>query len=156
MPSPDLPLGADPPIAARFLLEIDGVEIGLFREVNGLQVTVEMTPIKEGGQNGFVHSLPGRMSWPNIVLKRGLTQSDNMFAWLSKSSGEGFAGAGNKVSRSTGAITAITLQGIRLRAWNLADVLPVRWKGPDFSATSSAVLEEELEISHNGFKAETY
>jgi phage tail-like protein len=156
MPSPDLPLGAEPPIAARFLLEIDGVEIGIFREVSGLQVTVEMTPIKEGGQNSYVLSVPGRMSWPNIVFKRGLTQSDNMFAWLSKTSGEGFSGAGNKVTRSTGAITAITLQGVRLRAWKLTDVLPVRWKGPDFNATSSAVLEEEVEISHNGFKAETY
>jgi phage tail-like protein len=156
MPSSDLPLGADTPIASRFLFEIDGVEIGIFREVNGLQVTVEMVPIKEGGQNAFVHSVPGRMTWPNITFKRGLTQSDNLFAWLSKSSGEGFAGAGNKVTRSTGAITAITLQGRRLRSWTVQDALPVRWKGPDFSATSSAILEEELEISHNGFKAETY
>jgi phage tail-like protein len=156
MPSSDLPLGADPPIASRFLFEIDGVEIGIFREVSGLQVTVEMSPIKEGGQNGYVHNLPGRMTWPNIIFKRGLTQSDNLFAWLGKTSGEGFAGAGNKVTRSTGAITAITLQGVRLRAWKVQQVLPVRWKGPDFATTSSAILEEELEITHHGFKAETY
>ena len=94
MPSDSEPLGGDLPIADRFLFEVDGVEIGVFREVTGLQVTVNVVEVNEGGQNSFVHKLPARMSWPNIVFKRGLTQSDALFDWLQKSSGEGFAGIG--------------------------------------------------------------
>ncbi|MDP9093585.1 MAG: phage tail protein [Actinomycetota bacterium] len=156
MPSSDSPLGGDPPIANRFLFEVDGVEIGVFKEVRGLEVTVPTEEIREGGQNGFSYKVPGRMVWPNIVFRRGLTQSDALFTWMTKSSGEGFAGAQNKLKRSTGAITAITHTGKRLRSWQLQGVFPVRWKGPDFSIDNKSALEEELEITHHGFRAETH
>jgi phage tail-like protein len=149
-------LGGDPPVANRFLLEITGIEIGIFKEVTGLQVTVPTDSILEGGQNGYAHKVPKRMEWPNIVLKRGLTQSDALFEWLSKSSGEGFSGNHDKVDFSNGAITAITATGDRLRSWELYRVFPVRWKGPDFSVDSKAPLEEELEIAHHGFKPNTH
>lgn len=162
-PQPDLrpsadterPLGGDLPIANRFLFELDGVEIGVFREVKGLEVTVGVEEIREGGQNGFVHRVPGRMTWPNLVFRRGVTDSNALFDWLSRTSGEGYAGNRSKLTRSTGAITAVDHLGTRLRAWELIDVFPVRWKGPDFSAESTAPLEEELEITHHGFRAKT-
>ena len=34
------PLGGDLPAANRFLFELDGTEIGVFKEVQGLQITV--------------------------------------------------------------------------------------------------------------------
>lgn len=154
-PSDQLPLGGDLPTANAFLLEVDGVEIGVFREVHGLQVTVGVEEIREGGQNGFVRKVPGRMSWPNLVFRRGLTQSDALFEWLSRSSGEGFASKDNKLVRTTGAITALDSTGTRLRSWELADVFPVRWKGPEFETGRNEPLEEELEIAHHGFKART-
>jgi hypothetical protein len=115
-PASAQPLGGDLPTANAFLFEVDGVEIGVFREVHGLQVTVGVEEIREGGQNGFVRKVPGRMVWPNVVFRRGLTQSDALFDWLSRS---------------------------------------VRWKGPDFETGRNEPLEEELEIAHHGFKAQT-
>jgi phage tail-like protein len=154
-PAYEEPLGGDLPVANRFLFELDGVEIGVFREVHGLQVTVAVEEFREGGQNGFSHRVPGRMTWPNLVFKRGITQSNDLFEWLSRSSGEGFAGNGNKLVRSTGAVTAIDHSGTRLRSWEFIDVFPVRWKGPEFAVESSAALEEELEVAHHGFRART-
>jgi phage tail-like protein len=154
MPSTD-PLGGEPSTASKFLFEVDGVEIGVFREVTGLQVTIGIQEISEGGQNGFVHKMPGRMTWPHLVFRRGVTESDALFTWLSKTSGEGFAGNNNKLTRATGAVTALDSNGIRLRSWDFADVFPVRWKGPDFDSSSNASLEEELEVAHHGFKART-
>jgi phage tail-like protein len=95
------------------------------------------------------------MTWPNIVFKRGLTQSDALFDWLQKSSGEGFAGNKSSLTRSTGAVTALDAAGNRLRAWEFIDVFPVRWKGPDFTIGSIDPLEEELEVAHHGFRAKT-
>jgi phage tail-like protein len=155
MPKTDTPLGGEPPTAARFLFEVDGVEIGTFREVYGLQVTIGYREINEGGQNGFVHKVPGRMTWPNVVFRRGITESDNLFNWLSKTSGEGYAGNNNQLTRSTGAITAIDDIGTRLRSWEFDSVFPVRWKGPDFDVTSNDFLDEELEIAHHGFRSKT-
>ncbi len=100
-------LGGEPALGSRFLFEVDGVEIGLFASVRGLQVTSETQSITEGGQNGFAYRLPGRLEWPNITFSRGLTDTDALFDWVNKTAGEGFAAAGNKITRSTGAITAV-------------------------------------------------
>ena len=156
MPSDnEQPLGGDLPIANRFLFELDGVEIGIFREVQGLSVTVGVEEIAEGGQNSYSHRVPGRMTWPNLVFRRGVTESNALFDWLSKSSGEGFAGNKNSLTKSTGAVTAIDHVGNRLRAWEFIDVFPVRWKGPEFAVESTEPLEEELEVAHHGFRAKT-
>lgn len=139
--------------AATFLIEVDGVEIGRFSEISGLEVTVETEEIKEGGQNSFVHRVPGRMTWPNIRLKRGITQTDSLLQWLQKSSGEGFAGNGNKLQRSTAAITLVGPAGERLRSWEFDGAFPVKWTGPNFAVSSSDMAVEELEITHHGFRA---
>lgn len=153
--SSETPLGGDLTSANRFLFELDGTEIGVFREVHGLEVTVAVHEFSEGGQNAYSHRVPGRMRWPNLIFRRGLTDSNALFEWLSRSSGEGFAAAGNKLSRSTGAVTAIDTAGTRLRTWEFIDVFPVRWKGPEFSVESETPLEEELEVAHHGFRART-
>jgi phage tail-like protein len=146
-------LGGDPTLGSRFLFEVDGVEIGLFASVRGLQVTSQTENIIEGGQNGFTHRMPGRLEWPNITFSRGLTDADALFDWMNKTAGEGFAAAGNKITRSTGAITALSTDGGRLRSWSLEDVFPVRWTGPDFSVGTDDPLTEELEVAHHGFRS---
>jgi phage tail-like protein len=139
--------------AATFLIEVDGVEIGRFMEVSGLEVSVGVEEVEEGGENNYVHKLPGRMTWPNITLKRGITQNDTLLEWFSKSSGEQFAANGNRLTRSTAAITLLGPGAQRLRAWEFDGAFPVKWKGPDFAVSSSDMAMEELEITHHGFRA---
>jgi phage tail-like protein len=138
--------------AATFLFEVDGVEIGRFMEVSGLEVEVKVEELEEGGQNSFVHRLPGRMSWPNIRLKRGITQNDTLLEWLNKSSGEKFAAGGNRLARSTAAITLLGPSGTRLRTWSFDGAFPVKWTGPQFATSSTDMAVEELEITHHGFR----
>lgn len=138
----------------RFLFEVDGLEIGQFSEVNGLSVEVEVESVPEGGENQFVHKLPGRMSWPNITLKRGVIQADNLFTWLKEASGEGYASKG-KLERRSAAITLLALDGTRVRAWNLADAFAVKWSGPSFAAIPNGAATEELEIAHHGFQSDS-
>jgi phage tail-like protein len=141
------------PVTSTFEVKVDGQVIGRFIEVSGLSVEVAVEPVEEGGQNGFVHKLPGRMEWPNIVLKRGLTESDNLFAWIKKVSGDGFTGEQNRLSRSTAAITMKSSTGRALRAWNIEGAFPIKWTGPSFASGSDDPPEEELEIAHHGFTA---
>ena len=123
--------------------------------ISGLEVSVGVEEIQEGGENNYVHKLPGRMSWPNITLKRGITQNDALLAWLNKSSGEQFSANGNKLTRSTAAITLMGPAGQRLRSWEFDGAFPVKWKGPDFDVASSDMALEELEITHHGFRAKS-
>lgn len=153
---PDDQFLEESPYTATFMVEVDGREIGQFHQASGLELHVAVEEIPEGGQNGFVHKVPGRMSWPNIVLTRGVTQNDLFFDWVSESSGEGFAGHGNKLGRFTVAITMTSRQGKRLRSWELEGAFPVRWKGPQFASASADPLVEELEIAHHGFTSTTF
>lgn len=144
---------ADPPFAGQFIVHIDGLEIGAFTEVSGLSVEVEVEELSEGGHNQFVHKLPGRMKWPNIVLKRGVTESDSLFEWLNRSSGDGFAGAGNKLERCEGEIVLVDAARKPVRRWQFAGAYAVRWNGPTLAASSTDLATEELEIAHDGFIA---
>ncbi|MDH4146855.1 MAG: phage tail protein [Acidimicrobiia bacterium] len=152
MPADDA-FEAESVYAATFLVEVDGLEIGRFTEVSGLSVEVGVDTYEEGGENGYVHKFPGRMEWPNLTLKRGVTRSDALLSWLASVSGDGFSGAGNKLKRSTAAVTLVSQTGTRLRAWELEGAFPVRWKGPEFALSASDMAYEELEIAHHGFVA---
>jgi len=138
---------------ATFLFEVDGVDIGWFMEVSGLEVSIETEDINEGGQNSFVHKLPGRMTWPNITLKRGVTKTNSLLNWLNESSGETFTANGNKVTRKTAAITLLDRTGKRLTSWDFEGAFPVKWTGPSFATSSADAPAEELEITHHGFRA---
>jgi phage tail-like protein len=155
MPSDIEHLGGDLPIANWFLFKLDGVPVGLFKEVKGLTVSIKAEDIVEGGQNSFVRKVPGRMMWDNITFTRGLTDSDAMFDWFAKTSGEGFAAASDKLVRRTGAIVAVTFTGEWLREWAVDGAFPVKWTGPEFGAGKNEPLQETLEIAHHGFKPST-
>ena len=154
MPAAEV-LGGEPTSSALFLFEVDGVEIGTFRSLRGLELTVGVEEYVEGGQNGYAHKLPGVLRWPNLVFERGLIESDALFTWVANSAGENFAARGNTLTRSTGAVTAISYTGERLRAWELQGVFAVRWEGPAFDVDREEQLVERLEVAHNGFRAKT-
>jgi phage tail-like protein len=149
------PLGGEHTTASRFLFEVDGVEIGLFRSVTGLHLDVTIEEYVEGGQNAYVHQFPGVMRWPHLIFARGLVQSDALFTWVSKSSGEAFAGNRDTLTRSTGAVTVLGASGDRLRSWEFDGVFAVSWSGPQLLADSDEPLNETLEVAHNGFRAAT-
>jgi phage tail-like protein len=136
---------------------VEGIEIGAFTEVSGLQVELDRgteEEIKEGGQNEFTYKLPGRMKWPNLVLKRGVTSENRLFEWFKRSSGEGFAGNHNRLDRKLAALAMVDGTGEPLRYWVFLDAFPVKWTGPKFAASASDVAMEELEVAHHGFWVE--
>lgn len=145
----------DPPFVGKFIFKIGELQIGAFTEVTGLAVSVDVEELAEGGQNAYTHKLLGRMRWPNIVFKRGLTDSNALFAWLLKFSGDGFNGAQNKITPETGSISVLTASGAPFRTWSLIDVKPIKWSGPRLAASSRDLAIEELEVCHSGFTVTT-
>ena len=111
--------------------------------------------IEEGGENSFVHKLPGRMTWPNIVLKRGDHPERRLLHLAQQVVGRAVRGQRQQADRSTAAITLIGPAGQRLRSWDFVGAFPVKWKGPTFDAASTDMALEELEITHHGFRAKS-
>ncbi len=139
------------PTTATFVVEVDGRQLGQFREASGLSVTVEVEEVIEGGQNFHTHKLPGRFTFTNVTLRRGLTEDNGLIAWIDEVTAGGFEKKGKKLKRSTVAIILMSSDGKRLRTWTLQEAFPVSWKGPDFSLASDDFLVEEVEIAHHGF-----
>ncbi len=147
------PRTIDPPFVGKFRLTVGSLDIGAFTEVSGLSVQLDVEELAEGGQNAYTHKLLGRMKWPNIVFKRGLTDTDALFGWLLQHSGEGLTGRGNKLGAGDdGSISVIHQNGKPYRTWNLMGVRPVKWTGPRLAASSRDLAIEELEVCHRGFR----
>ena len=142
------------PSSATFIVEIDGKILGDFREVKGLGGKVEIFEVIEGGENNFVHKLPGRFIYDDVTLKRGITLDNGLFNWFAESSGDRFELGSRKgkgtLARQDIAITLVSATGKRLRMWLLQDAIPVSWTTNDLSIENDDFLVEELTIAHQG------
>jgi phage tail-like protein len=143
----------DPPFVGKFTFEIDGTTIGAFTEVSGLSVQIDVEELAEGGQNAYTHKLLGRMKWPNLVFKRGITDTDALFEWLMSASGEGLTREGNKVTPRDGKVSVLNAKGESMRTWTIIGAKPVKWSGPKLAASSRDLAIEELEVCHSGFRS---
>lgn len=140
--------------AGQFVLSLDGIQVGAFAEVSGLSVEIKVETIDEGGQNEFSHKVPGRMQWPNLVLKAGVTSNSALFDWFRRSSGTGLEAGDQYLQRTTVGLALVDGAGETVRAWELDGAFPVKWSGPSFAANSREVAMETLEIAHHGLVAE--
>jgi phage tail-like protein len=120
------------------------VAVGGFSECSGLEMQMTPDEFKEGGNNGFVHKFPTRVTWSNIVLKKGIGASAALWDWH-----YGFAvGRGR---RRDGVIMLLTdFEQTPNNIWQFRRGLPVKYTGPAMNAAQSAVAIESIEIAHEG------
>lgn len=133
----------DPYWNAKYWVEYAGIQEAGFTEVSGLEAEIEVFEYQEGGNNLFTHKLAGRVKYPNVILKRGITTSDDLYIWFS-------VGAMGKVDRRNISIVLYDQDGSEVRRWNLTMAYPVKWTGPSFQSSSSSIAIESLELAHSG------
>jgi phage tail-like protein len=128
---------------SNFEVQIPGIDsIGVFRECRGIEISFEVHTFREGGNNEMLHQFPGRATYPNIVLSRGVTDEDALMRWLWQTR--------VKAERKEMIITLHDWEGSRTRSWSFADAFPVHWTGPVLHAESTDLATETLEIAHSG------
>src|SRR4051812_18651012 len=131
-------------VAVCFVVRIDDESLGSFSSCDGLGCEFTMEQREEGGNNGMVWQLPTRIKYSNVKLTRPVTrESAKIIAWI--------AGMAGGVTPKTATLEARTLGGTKIASWELAEVVPVRWSGPQLSADSPKVATETLELAHHGF-----
>lgn len=129
-----------------FSLSIGGNDLGAFQTCTGMGAEVELERYAEGGSNGFVWQLPGRISWTNIVLTRPVTRDETIKVarWLDE--------VIQRVEPKDGEIVARQPDRTPLVRWQVLGIVPVRWQGPTFDPSSSQAALETLEIAHAGLR----
>ena len=75
------PQRVDPYLNFRFRVEMDGIQQAGFMECTGLGSQVDVLEYREGGIGAVVHKLPGKVSYPDITLKWGITDSKELYQW---------------------------------------------------------------------------
>lgn len=139
----------DPYLGYNFLVEVDGLLVGGFREVRGLEASVEIKEYAEGGENGYLHKLPGETRYPNLTLSRGLTDLDTLWVWFNDV-------ASGIIVRRNLSILLLDQQRIPAMWWDVRDALPVKWSGPQLNAAGgSEVATESIELVHRGITKPT-
>jgi phage tail-like protein len=135
---------SDPAITVCFTVKIDGQDLGAFTQCDGLACEVAIEQREEGGNNLFIHQLPGRMKFTNIKLTRPINgDTEKVARWL--------AGMTNEVKRTNAEIAALNSEGKTVASWSFMGVIPVKWTGPQLSVDSPKVATESLELAHHGF-----
>jgi phage tail-like protein len=134
----------DPLRGFRFLLEIDEIASAGFTRVKGLVRDLKYESYREGGVVEYEHKLITQVSFPVIVLERGLAL-DDLWTWAQ-------AVADGDVTRKTIRIRLQDEADQKAWAWQIQDAIPVKWATSDLDAQAPPVVMEMLELAHHGLR----
>lgn len=129
----------DPYKNFEFLVEIDGIIQAGFSECSGFGSEMEVIEYREGGDDITVRKLPGKVSYPDITLRWGLTDSHELYDWHKTA-------INGNVERKNGSIIQLNDVGEEVVRWNFYNAWASQWNGPDFDASGSDVSIENLTI----------
>jgi phage tail-like protein len=130
----------DPYKNFRFLLEIDGITQAGFSEVSGFGSTVEPVEYREGGDAPTVRKLPGRVTYPDISLRWGITDSRELYDWH-------FTAVAGHIERKNGSIILIDDDNQEKVRWNFFGGWASKLEGPTLNATANEVAVQTLTIT---------
>lgn len=143
------PLGGALPVAFQFKVGLGGSPAGIdssFQEVTGLEQTMEVEDVREGGENRFVHKLPKGVNHKNLTLKRGIApMSSPLVIWCKATLESGLA---IPVVPSLVTVSLLDESSLPLRVWMIGNAYPVRWEAEGFNSTRNEVALETIELAY--------
>jgi phage tail-like protein len=112
-----------------------------FAECDGLELRFDVRPLHEGGENSRQRLLAGPASYGEVTLRRGMTDSFDLWDWCG-------AAARDPSLRADARVILLAPDGATERArFLLARCLPVRLRAPRLDAVDGVVAIEELRLA---------
>jgi phage tail-like protein len=133
-------MAQDPYKGFRFRVELHGIQQAGFSECSSVGSHVEVIEYREGNDTSTVHKLPGKVSYPDITLKFGLTDSHELYDWHKKA-------VNGQIERLSGSVVQLDDTGTEKIRWNFFKAWPSKWDGPSFSAKGNDVSVETLTLT---------
>jgi phage tail-like protein len=131
---------SDPSENFRFLVEIEGIQQAGFMECTGLGSRIEVVEYREGGDDSAVRKLPGRVTYPDITLKWGVTKSRELYDWHR-------AVINGQLQRKNGSVVLLGSDRNEVLRWNFYEAWPSKWEGPTLNAMGNDVAIETLTLT---------
>lgn len=149
-------LRENPYSAFNFIVTLGGEQgdgqcnvVGGFSDVSGLGTDIHYAEYRNGNEKvNTVRKIPGSFKVDDIVLKRGLVGSQDLFKWLSEV-------AEGRHDPRTVTIELHDEAHKKVASWVLTRAQPKKWTGPTLGAKGGGeVAMEELHLCHEGIKYE--
>jgi len=125
-----------------------------FAEVSGLNSEIEMEDYREGGRNIGPRRFPRFGRYPNLVLRRGITDNTALWDWwadvITRSYTLPITTPIRRVPRRNGIILLDGFNHKAVAAWFFSNALPERLSGSGLNARGNEIAIETLELSHEG------
>jgi phage tail-like protein len=131
-----------------FAVEINRGEDGhplvnaAFAECDGLEMNLEVKTIREGGSNDRQIRLNGMVAYGQLTLKRGMTDSFDLWSWFHDS-------VNDPRLRANAEVALLAADGVTERArFVLSRCVPVKLKAPALNAKDGQIAVEELQVAY--------
>jgi phage tail-like protein len=130
-------------LGSQFGLEIDGVELARFTGIAGLGYESEVVTFQDTLADGKIitRKRPGRISFPDIVLKRGLSADNALVEWYQTV-------VDGAVERKSGSIVIYDQTSTEIGRWNFENAWISKWSASDLDAGTDDIMIEEITIAH--------
>jgi len=146
--------------AFNFSVEIEVPEIApqicsaAFSECDGLEMTMEVKTIREGGNNGKQIRLTGPMNYGQLTLKRGMTETFHLWKWAAAM----LIDPGLRVDAYVRLLgPPLTPEGEHVERvrFRLSRCVPVKLKAPAMNAKDGTIAVEELQLAYESLTLES-
>lgn len=135
----------DPYRNFRFRVEIDGITTAGFADATIPDSTTDPVDYREGTDPTHQRKLSGLTKYGGITLKKGLTDSLELYEWKKQIEQTGAAKARKNIS-----LILIDEEGNDKARWDIVEAWPTKYDSSDFSAKGNEVVIETLELVHEG------
>jgi phage tail-like protein len=118
-----------------------------FAECDGLEMTMDVKTIREGGNNASQVRLLGAVNYGTLTLKRGMTSNFDLWDWF-----EGLYEQDQPTARGDVTVTVFAADGATEQVRFFVErCLPMKLKAPPLNAKDGVVAIEELQLAYEWF-----
>lgn len=136
----------------RFVVEIDGILTGSFQSCSELSSEFAEITQWEGGAL-IPDKSPGRLTYDDITLSRGVTGNDELYKWH-RSLGEAVTNRGLNAPFFKRNLDIVQLDrtGIRVRTWQVFSAWPKRFVAGDWDNDADENVLEQVVLAFDFYK----
>lgn len=123
-----------------------------FSECSGLEMSMELKTIKEGGNNGEQIHLAGPLTYGQLTLKRGMTSSFDLWDWFETVQNQRNLRVDGEIQMLSSLRQAKQQEASGAKnkdvVFKLAGCLPMKLVAPSLSAKDGEIAIEEMQIAY--------
>lgn len=119
----------------------DALVNAAFSECDGLDMSMEVKTIREGGSNDRQIRLNGAVAFSQLTLKRGMTENFDLWKWFRDS-------VNDPRLRANADVVLLAPGGAERARFTLSRCVPVKIKAPALNAKDGQIAVEELQVAY--------